>query len=105
MLIQILLSFFILFAFIKVIGRFRAKEISFWSLLFWTVFWLVVAMVVWQPGLSTQVANRLSVGRGADLIMYVSVAVLFYLFFRISVRLEKMERNITKIVREMALKK
>lgn len=104
MLIQILLSLFILFALIKVFGRFRAKEISFWPLVFWKIFWLAVVVVVWQPNLSTEIANRLGVGRGADLIMYVSVAVLFYLFFRISVRLEGLERNITKIVREIALK-
>ena len=104
MLIQLLFSLFIFFALLKVIGRFRAKEISFWPLIFWLIFWLVVATVVWQPDLSTQLANRLGVGRGADLVMYVSVAVLFYLMFRQTVRLEKIERNITKIVREMAIK-
>lgn len=104
MLIQILLSLFLIFAFIKVIGRFRAKEISYWSLIFWLLFWIVVAMVVWQPNLSTELANRLGVGRGTDLVMYVSVAVLFYLMFRQTVRLEKMEKNVTKIVREIALR-
>lgn len=104
MLIQLLLSLFILFALLKIVGRFRAQELSRLALAFWVVFWLAVAVVVWQPGLSTQIANRLGVGRGADLIMYLSAAVLFYLIFRISVRMEKMEKNITKIVREIALK-
>lgn len=103
--IQILLSLFILFAAIKVAGRWRAKEISSAVLFFWSVFWLAVAVVVWQPNLSTQLANRLGVGRGADLVIYFSVAILFYLIFRITVRLEKMERNITKIVRAIALRK
>ncbi len=102
--IQILLSLFILFALIKVVGRYRAKEVSFLSLVFWALFWAVVAVVVWQPNLSTELANRVGVGRGSDLVMYVSVAVIFYLIFRVTVRLEKMERNITKIIRDIALR-
>lgn len=104
MLIQILLSLFIIFALIKVIGRWRAKEISLMALIFWCLFWLIVLVVVWQPRLSTELANRLGVGRGTDLIMYVSVAALFYFIFRFTVRIEKMEKNITKIVKEMAKK-
>ncbi|MBI5023318.1 MAG: DUF2304 family protein [Candidatus Magasanikbacteria bacterium] len=104
MLIQILLSLFIFFALIKVIGRWRAKEVSLGALIFWCVFWLIVLVVVWQPRLSTELANRLGVGRGTDLIMYVSVAALFYFIFRLTVRIEKMEKNITKIVKEIAKK-
>lgn len=103
--IQILLSLFIVFALIKVAGRYRAKEVSILSLFFWLIFWLAVAVVVWQPNLATEVANRVGVGRGSDLVLYVSVAVIFYLIFRITVRLERMERNITKVVREISLKK
>ncbi|MEK7189901.1 MAG: DUF2304 family protein [Patescibacteria group bacterium] len=104
MLIQILLSLFIVFTLIKVIGRFRAKEVSLGALVFWCMFWTIVLVVAWQPRLSTELANRLGVGRGTDLIMYVSVAALFYFIFRLTVRIEKMEKNITKVVREMAKK-
>ena len=86
-------------------GRFRAKEMTAIPLFFWLVFWFVAGAVVWQPNLSTEVANRLGVGRGSDLVLYISVAVLFYLIFRLTVRLEKMEKNITKIVREITLNK
>lgn len=105
MLIQILLSLFILFALINIWGRYRAKEVTLRSLFFWLIFWLAVAVVVWQPNLATEAANRVGVGRGSDLALYISVAVIFYLIFRITVRLEKMDRNITKIVREISLKK
>lgn len=103
MLIQILLSLFVLFAVIKILGRFRAKEMTAGPLFFWLIFWFAVLVVVWQPNLSTELANRLGVGRGSDLVLYVSVAVLFYLIFRLTVRLEKIERNITKIIREISL--
>jgi hypothetical protein len=44
------------------------------------------------------------VGRGVDLVIYISVLILFYLIFRTLVRLDKIEKDITKIVREVALK-
>lgn len=105
MLIQILLSLFIFFALIKIFGRYRSKEINASFVLFWCLFWLAVAVVVWHPEFSTNLANRLGVGRGSDLVLYVSVAVIFYLIFRLSVKLERTERNITKIVTALALKK
>ncbi len=104
MLIQIILSLFVLFALFNVWQRFRNKEISAVALFFWVIFWAVVVLVVWRPGLSTELANFLGVGRGADLLFYLSIALLFYLIFRLTVKMEKMERNITKIVREIAYK-
>ena len=104
MLIQIILSLFVLFALFNVIQRFKNKEVTAGGLLFWVLFWLVVVLVVWRPALSTELANFLGVGRGADLLFYFSIALIFYLVFRLTVKTEKMERNITKIVREVAYK-
>ena len=104
MLIQIILSLFVLFALVNVMQRFKSKEISLGALLFWVIFWVAVVLVVWRPGLSTELAHFLGVGRGADLLFYLSIALIFYLIFRLTVKIEKMERNITKIVREVSFK-
>lgn len=101
--IQILLSLFAIFAGARVAGRYRVKELSGGMSGFWLVFWLLVLLAVWLPGTATYLANRLGVGRGADLVTYVSLLVLFYLNFRLLVRLEKMERDITKVVHQVAL--
>ena len=103
MLIQLLLLFFVLFALIKIFGRYQAGELAPAVFIFWLVFWLAVLLVVWQPDLSTQAANRLGVGRGSDLVTYFSLAAIFYLIFRLTVRFERIEKNITKIVRHLAL--
>ena len=105
MLIQIILSIFVIVALINTWQRFKSKEITSLALLVWILFWGIVALVVWRPGLSTELANFLGVGRGADLLFYFSIALLFYLFFRLTVKMEKMERNITKLVREISFKK
>jgi len=70
----------------------------------WLIFWLAVGVAFVTPESLTRLANVLGIGRGADLVLYVAVVVVFYLMFRIFVRLENMERNITKIVRKDALK-
>ena len=65
----------------------------------WLVFWLAVGVAFITPESLTKIANLLGIGRGADLVLYVAVVVVFYLMFRIFIRLEKMERDITKVVR------
>ena len=94
MFIQILLTIFIAFAIIKLIFRF-----NFW----WLIFWIIAVVAVWVPDFLTKIANILGIGRGADLVLYVSVVAVFYLIFKIYVRFEKIERNITKIVRKDSL--
>jgi len=85
-------------------SRYRVKDLSAGGFIFWVLFWLIVLLVVWQPSLSSELANFLGVGRGADLVIYVSIALLFYLIFRLTVKAEKIERNITTLAREIALK-
>ena len=103
MLIQILIAIFIVFALGMLIKRFRNVEIKLSEFVFWGLFWVLAGVAVWVPNFLTEIALRLGIGRGADLVLYVSVVVVFYLIFRIYVKLEKMERNITKVVRDKAI--
>ena len=104
MLIKILLILFIIFVISRVAMRYKDKAISLQELILWTIFWFIVAFVIIFPEVTSIVANWLGVGRGVDLVIYISVLILFYLIFRTLVRLDKIEKDITKIVREVALK-
>lgn len=103
MLIQILISLFALFALIKIISKFKKQELQNFELMLWLLFWLAVGAIVWIPNFLTKMANALGIGRGADLIFYASLIIIFYLIFRIYLKLEKIEKNITKIIRRNAL--
>lgn len=103
MLIQFLISLFALFAISRIAIKFRKRELTTSKFLIWFIFWLAAGIIVWIPNVTNVVANMLGIGRGADLIFYFSILVLFYLIFRIYVKLERMERDITKVVREDAL--
>jgi len=104
-LFQILFILFSLFAIISVIKRKREGLLGPKGMIFWTVFWLVAIVFVWWPDSTTILANKFGIGRGADLVFYVSLVVIFYLLFKLNVKLESVGRDITKVVRREALNK
>ncbi|OGY42612.1 MAG: hypothetical protein A2Y82_02875, partial [Candidatus Buchananbacteria bacterium RBG_13_36_9] len=79
------------------------KIISLQEFLLWTIFWFLVGFVVILPETTSLVANFVGVGRGVDLVIYISILILFYLVFRVLVRLDKIDKDVTKIVRKIAL--
>ena len=91
-------------ALLGAIRRFTRREISLRRLVAWIILWVAAAVVVVVPQTSERVAAVLGVGRGADVVIYLSIALLFYLQFRIFTRLDRIDRDMTKIVREQALR-
>ena len=105
LLIQILLAAFALFALLKTVSRFRAGDLSSGRLFGWTLFWLAVLIVAILPNTAAIFAKMVGVGRGADLVVYLALVLLFYLLFKTTIRLEKIERNLTKLTRQDAFQK
>lgn len=103
MLIQIFIVAFASFAVLRLIFKFRKKVLRAGEFVFWMALWTVAAVIAIIPETTNYLAGVLGVGRGADLVMYVSIIALFYAVFRIFVRIEKMERDMTKVVRRMAI--
>ena len=105
LLIQIFIISFAAFAVWRTMSRFREGALGRAALVSWSVFWVAVAVAVALPQSTSWFASFVGVGRGVDAAIYVSVVVLFYLMFRIFLRLEKIEHDITLVVREMGLTK
>ncbi|MFA5029391.1 MAG: DUF2304 domain-containing protein [Patescibacteria group bacterium] len=105
MLIQFILIFFILLLVLRLIWQLKNKEISGWQFLSWLVIWFLAIIIIWYPQVTIFLAGQLGVGRGVDLVIYLSVILLFYLLFRLLLRIERVEKNITKITQELAVKK
>ena len=101
--IQILLLIFILFAASRVLLRVKEKVISTQAGFFWLLVWLAAVIGVVLPGTTTRLASYFGVGRGVDVIVYLSLALLFYLVFRIYVMIEYIRREITFLIRQLAL--
>mgnify|MGYP001574194042 FL=1 len=105
MIIQILLLLFVAFAILKTVGRAVKRDVTRAQLVFWCLVWLAIASAAIFPQWTVVLANRLGVGRGSDLVLYVAVALLLYIAFRLTVRMERMDRAITKVVRRDALER
>ena len=85
--------------------QFRQGRLSLAWLLIWLLLWTGSAIVVLLPWTTTLVANLVGVGRGSDFIIYLSIVGLAYLVFRLFVKIEDVEREITRLVRTLALEK
>ncbi len=101
--IQFLIIAFAILVISRVILSFKGKKISLKSLLFWLTLWLAIPIAFLLPQTTNYLAEVLGLGRGADLAVYLSILLIFYLIFRIFVKLEKIESDITAIVRKIAL--
>lgn len=105
MTIQILITIVSAIIIAKALGKLRKREVHVQTLMAWIFFWIAVIALVWRPNLTDYLAHFLQVTRGADAIFYLSLIGIFYLLFRIFIRLERMDQDTTTIVREMALLK
>lgn len=64
---------------------------------------VVGAVLVANPDLSTEIAHRLEIGRGTDLIFYVFIIASLFFAVTVTTRQRQMQRQITLLVRQMAL--
>jgi len=72
-------------------------------LFFWILFWLTAGVVALLPQTADTVARLVGVGRGADVVTYASLIAIFYLIFRLYVKIEQVEGEITRLVRKLAM--
>ncbi|MBU2575975.1 DUF2304 family protein [Patescibacteria group bacterium] len=106
MLIQIITIIVVLFLLTRIGSKLKRKEITLKEAFFWGALWFAVGIVVLYPQLADKAASYigLQTATGIDLVVYIAVGLAFYLIFRLFIHIERIERNITKIIRHIALK-
>jgi hypothetical protein len=102
---QILFIAFALFAIISVLKKKISNNLGFKATVFWILFWVLAVVVVLLPNSTTMIANQFGIGRGVDFIFYISLAIIFFLLFKLNVKLDSLNRDITKVIREKAINK
>lgn len=101
--IQGLIIVFALFAITRTLLQFKKGVVTRRWLLFWILFWVVAGTVAALPQTADAVARLVGVGRGADVVIYLSLVVIFYLIFRLYVKIEQVESEITRLVRKLSM--
>ncbi len=103
-LFQLAIALLSLTAIISVIKKRREHFLGPLGAFFWIVFWVALISIVSLPtALLDRIANIIGIGRGVDLVMYISIALLFFLVFKLHIKLEAMKRDVTHVVRKQAL--
>ena len=100
---QVIITIFVIYALYRVIIQFYSKEISRMEFFFWIIFWLSVLTIGVFPSIINYIANIIGVGRGVDVAIYFSILIIFYLIFKIFVRIDKIDKDLTKIVRKVSI--
>ncbi len=103
-LIKIILTTFALFALSRAIIRFYSKDLNFKELIFWSLIWLAMIVLVFIPGKTNFLAKMIGMERGNDAMFFLAIVVLFYVSYRLYVKTNEQEKEITSLVRALALK-
>ena len=72
--------------------------------LFWAVIWLAAGVAIIWPDVTRVVARILGIGRGADLLLYCAVVIMMIGFSMVYVRLRRLQRELTLVVRHLAIR-
>lgn len=102
---QILALVIIAFFLARLFWQKQKKQIGASEFIFWLVFWCLAALLIISLKWIDKLVARLGFsGMGIEVLIYLGMAILFYFIFKLRLKLEKIEKNITKIIREIALK-
>ncbi len=71
--------------------------------LIWCSVLLAAGVAILWPQVTTRVADMLGIGRGADLVFYCAVVIMLMGFWAIYIRLRRVRRDVTLLVRHLAI--
>ncbi|MBI2047047.1 DUF2304 family protein [Candidatus Pacearchaeota archaeon] len=105
MILQIIVSVLVLAVLIKLVMDLKKGKVTLNKFYLWALAWIALAVIVFFPELVIFIANLVGIERARDLPIYVSIILLFYLLFKIGIKIEKVEQEITTLVKNLAIKK
>lgn len=104
MLIKALLVLAALLFFVLFLRRSHTARLQAFKRIGFMVFCLFGIIAVLNPSVMTWLANRLGVGRGTDLLLYVLTVVFGFFALNTYLRFKDTERRLTRLARAMAIR-
>ena len=83
--------------------RYMKGKNSFTTVILWTIFWIIVSVFALFPNLSTSFASAFGITRGLDFIIILVFVILFYTILKLYFIVDKMQNDLNRIVKEVAL--
>lgn len=90
-------------AIIWFITRYFKRKNSFTTVILWSLFWIIVSLFAIFPNASITFARLFGITRGLDFIIILVFVVLFYTVLKLYFIVDKMQNDLNKIVKELAV--
>ncbi len=103
MITQWIILILVLVMYFRLLSDLKKDKISLNKFFFWLFIWFGLSLIVFFPQIVFFLANLIGIERAKDLPIYISIIILFFLLFKIGIKIEKIEQEITKIVKNIAL--
>jgi hypothetical protein len=95
-----------LFFMIRVGFQFVKNKRSIFSTIVWSIFWVLIGLLAIIPNaISFRIADLLGFRDNVNAVIFVALGILFLLVFYLSSVIDKMETQLTELVRRIALEK
>ena len=70
-----------------------------------TLLWMAAAITILIPNATTQIANRLGIGRGTDLVTYLVALAFLWSWFYFHQKITRTARHVTDLSRALAVER
>ncbi len=94
----------IIFIYSRVLAQKKRGSITASEFILWTLFWscglVAIIFIKKIDALAAQIGFS---GKGIEVLLYLATALLFYLYIKVRLRIARMEKEITRIVRQIAV--
>ncbi len=90
-----------------IIGILRLKngKMSIGMASLWTIIWVIIIWISIFPESTNLLAGLTGIGRGLDAVLIFGLILSYYLIFKMYGMIENMDKEITLLVREIALQR
>jgi hypothetical protein len=101
--IKILAVLFALLTLRRLVARYRKGDLLTFDFVVWLLLFSGIGVVVFIPHKTDALARWIGVSSGFNALTFVSITGLLFAVFRLVLRLQALERDVTRLVRANAL--
>lgn len=100
---KIILTVLVAVAIVRLVLRFYKMRINSFFFFFFMTIWSSVIFLTWNIGFLNKIGHLVGIERGATVLVYVGLFILFYYVFVSIIRFYILEQDINKLVRKNAI--
>jgi small membrane protein len=101
---RIIVALIVALAAWRILVRFRQGHLSTLRALGWLGLWVAALVLSLFPWMTDRLSQWAGIERGSTLFFFFSILFLVYIIFNLHVRIDRLQRELTDLVRALALR-